>query len=311
MRIADIRHVQVIAECGSFSRAAQLLHISQPALSQNIQRLEREIGCALFDRNRKSVTLTEEGAYFLREGEKILVITDNLLQKLGGARAAVSGILNVAASSSYSKYFFPKAFSEFSSRHPEIRLRLLESSSEDRVQMMQNNEIDFMIIREDYARHFVYNRLFQERYYFVLPDSYAGRYPDAFYEKNGEPYVRLEAFAGEFFLSYTNGSVMSNLVTDLCIAHGFLPDVTFRTDDPEIICALVSTGMGVSVVSNVTRIHTHNNHAVRFYSVDDPLMAQNYVLAWNGQSKLTPAEEDFLQILQDVHQSMNYSLLAE
>ena len=74
MRINDIEYVQMIALYKNFSRAAFMLHISQPALSQSVQKLEMELGCKLFDRRKNDLQLTKEGELFVQEGKKILEI---------------------------------------------------------------------------------------------------------------------------------------------------------------------------------------------------------------------------------------------
>ena len=113
MQLRDIQYVIAAAEAGSFSKAALVVHVSQPALSQMIQRLEDELGVKLFIRKSNKVILTEEGAIFCEEGREILNRSQHLISRMREFKELTQGKLSIAIAPFYQKNFLLPFLAEF------------------------------------------------------------------------------------------------------------------------------------------------------------------------------------------------------
>ena len=135
MRISDIRNIIVISEIKNFNKASAYLHISQPALSQSVKRLEESLGSQLFIRNKKTVSLSAAGEEFIKEGSKILQIYDRMIMNIGHNQEKNEPI-RIAASSVYARRYFPEIFKTFRSLHPEVELKMVEMQNKSRLQSL-------------------------------------------------------------------------------------------------------------------------------------------------------------------------------
>lgn len=136
-----------VAEFNSFSKAADYLHISQPAISHSIRELESQLDTKLFIRNNKSVVLTEEGEkirYYIRNafntislGEKMLKENDNDL----------NGVIRIGIYSHISLFMLPNVMKEFKDKYPNAKFSIYSTSNEDMLEKLRNNELDFIVLQ--------------------------------------------------------------------------------------------------------------------------------------------------------------------
>ncbi len=154
-----------VAEFNSFSKAAEYLHISQPAISHAIRELEYQLDVKLFIRNNKSVLLTEEGEkirYYIRTafntislGEKMLKENDNDL----------NGVIRIGIYSHISLFMLPNVMKEFKQKYPNAKFSIYSTGNEDMVKRLKNNELDFIVlqypifINDDYIKEEVLCKL--------------------------------------------------------------------------------------------------------------------------------------------------------
>src|ERR1700748_283297 len=113
MEMNQLRYVVAVARTGNFSRAAEQCRVSQPSLSQQIQKLEDELGERLFDRMKRQTKLTSYGEAFLRRAVRILEETDLALREASDAKSLMSGTLSIGVLPTIAPYLLPKAISAF------------------------------------------------------------------------------------------------------------------------------------------------------------------------------------------------------
>src|SRR5689334_13630130 len=126
MELHQLEYLVALAEEGSFTRAAERLSIAQPSLSQQIQKLEKEIGQPLFDRLPRGVTATEAGNSLLGHARRILAEIQDAKRQARESRDAVRGALTIGAIPTIAPYLLPEALKVFSSRHPDVQLEMVE-----------------------------------------------------------------------------------------------------------------------------------------------------------------------------------------
>lgn len=141
--LEDLQAFIATAEKGGFRVAAETLHISQPALSRRIDKLEKMLGSRLLDRTTRRVEMTHIGRQFLEEARAALDILDSAVFRLGDETALRRGLVTVAAIPSAAVHLLPDAISVFAARHPGVRVRVLDESANAVLASVLSGESDF------------------------------------------------------------------------------------------------------------------------------------------------------------------------
>ncbi|ROR32843.1 LysR family transcriptional regulator [Inmirania thermothiophila] len=146
MEIAELETFREVARCGSFTAAAQRLHLSQPAVSKRIQALERELGGPLFDRMGRRVVLTEAGRALLARAERILAEVEEARRGLHRLVGRVAGRLPLAISHHVGLRLLPQLLRRYSARYPEVELDLHFADSEGACRMVSAGDLELAVV---------------------------------------------------------------------------------------------------------------------------------------------------------------------
>ena len=241
MELRRLRYFVAVAEELHFGRAAQRLHIAQPPLSQQIRRLEGELGVELLRRNRRRVQLTDAGRLLLEQSRPLLAQADRLEELLRRAGGGEVGRLSVGFVGSASYETLPAVLREFRGRFPDVELVLEELPTESQVAALHAGRIDVGLVRPPLADDAIeLTRLVEERLIAALPDQHPLTERTA---------VRVAALAQEpFVLPPRRISGLYEDVVSVCRAAGFTPQVVQEASEMQTIISLVSAGIGVSLV---------------------------------------------------------------
>jgi len=143
LEMSDLRAFVAVAELGTFSAAALDLHLSQPALSRRISKLEAKMGVRLLERTTRRVDLTAFGRDFARKARDILNSLDESLIGLGEVAGRMSGEVTVACVPSVVRYFLPQVLRDFHAQYPRIVIRIMDEGASDVLSSVVRNEADF------------------------------------------------------------------------------------------------------------------------------------------------------------------------
>lgn len=146
MEIRTLRSFLVVAREGNVTRAAQSLHITQPALSRQLSELERELGCALLVREPRGVTLTESGMLLRKRAEEIVSLANRTEQEIRSPSIEVSGDVLIGGGESRSVELIARAASRLAERHPDVRVRLFSGNADDVLERIEKGLLDFGIL---------------------------------------------------------------------------------------------------------------------------------------------------------------------
>lgn len=146
MNMKQLKYVLVLAECGSFSRAADTLGISQPSLSQYIKKIEQQLGTELFIRANGDVRLTDAGQVYLDAGKNILALEHQMENKLTDIAVFKSGTISIGISPYRSVHFMPKVLAEFDKKYPGIKLIVVEKSGSNLLESATRGSFDICVI---------------------------------------------------------------------------------------------------------------------------------------------------------------------
>ncbi|AGW94014.1 LysR family transcriptional regulator [Cupriavidus sp. DF5525] len=143
LNLSDLRAFVAVAEHSSFRAAAAELHLSQPALSRRIEKLEDALGVRLFDRTTRSVEMTAVGREFSRRARDLLNGLDESLLGIRDVASRIAGEVTVACVPSAVRYFLPGVLREYHARYPRIVVRLVDEGANEVLNMVVRNEADF------------------------------------------------------------------------------------------------------------------------------------------------------------------------
>jgi len=146
MEVMQLRALVMIHHEGSFTRAAERLHVSQPALSQQIKALERELGAPLFVRSGRRNRLTAVGEIAVARAEQALAQLAQLEQEIESLASLARGRVHIGTSDTICLYLLPPLIRTFRQRHPQIEIHLTNRPSQAVVELLQRGEIDFGIV---------------------------------------------------------------------------------------------------------------------------------------------------------------------
>src|SRR5215475_15981982 len=141
-----LRLFATVAKAGSFSKAAEILLLSQPSISKGVRDFELQLGCRLLDRNPRGVKPTREGLALLQHADTLFAAERAAEDELRALRSLDSGSLRIGASTTIATYFIPDYLGAFHARHPGIDLQLTSANTRDIAQMMLAHEIEVGLV---------------------------------------------------------------------------------------------------------------------------------------------------------------------
>ena len=307
MRMTDIKNIIVISEFENFSKASAYLHISQPALSQSVQRLESALGCKLCIRGGKHVSLTAEGEIFVKEGSAMLNIYEKMILNISKANSPTKTI-TIAASSIYARYYFPEIFRCFKERHERVNLQMLELQNREELLLSSDSDVDFAVIKRNKDKCLKQIFLFQEQVIFAASKEIMKKKENYVYERKGKKYIDLRGFENVPFLSYSKNSTMRTATNEICRDAGFIPNIIYESGDPELISEMISCNMGVGFLASLTQISGRKNDLLQYYFIENNNMIRDYVLAYKVSNNLSNEKKDLIDIIQSVHKRQHHSV---
>ena len=171
MDIDQLAYFQCVAETKNFTQAAERMHLSQPALSRSIQRLEEELGQPLFERQSRSVELTEAGLLFQKRAEQILLTIEDAKAEI--CDDGQSGRIRIGAIPTIAPYFLPEVLREFADAFPKANLVVQEDVTENLVKRCKQGELDVAILALPIpVRYLEVEELFEEELMLVMPPQH-------------------------------------------------------------------------------------------------------------------------------------------
>ena len=240
MELIQLRYFVTIAETMSFTAAAELLHVSQPALSYQIKRLEVELGTLLFDRTSRRISLSPDGEVFLPLAQAVLYRADEAVRILQEHLGVEVGEVRVGCNPSVSTYLFPGVLAAFHKAYPRVRVEIVEGGDQELQQSVQQGALEFAIVTAPGSpRTLDVAPLGSEGLMIIAPLTH----PLA-----GRDSIELGALAHEDFVLATNAFNLTTYTIDACRRAGFEPRVVYRAGSVEAVKNLVRQGLGVSIM---------------------------------------------------------------
>src|ERR1700688_908677 len=243
MELRQIRSFLSIAETLHFGRTAELIHLSQPALSLQIRALEEEVGVRLFERNRRKTTLTAAGFAFRVDAVRALAQLDQAIRRAKLAANGKLGLLRIGFISTAGSEIVPNIFRHFRELNPEVEVSLRAITTADQVKMLETGSLDIGFLRLPIGGHSALDAVTVHREPFVLvvPASHklAKRKRVCLSEVSGQDFVMYER-------TYAPG--FHDLICGMLRDAGIIPNVRQTAGEMPMLISLVDSGMGVAIL---------------------------------------------------------------
>jgi len=268
MEFHQLRYVCAIAETGSFSRAAERCQIAQPSLSQQVLKLEEDLGMKLFDRLGRSVRLTEAGRAFIPHARSILEQIETARSSVADKNTDVRGSVSVGAIPTIAPYLMPRFTAAFAKKYPDAKLRIVEETTPVLVESLRDLSLDLAILALPLRHKDL--ELFPirtEPLFAVVPKDhpYAGAESLALRDLRGEPFVMLR-----------DGHCFRDLSIAACTHARITPNIAFESAQFSSLLGMVTAGVGISLVPEMA---IDRNAGCRYVRISDPRATRTIVAA--------------------------------
>ncbi|KYH32325.1 HTH-type transcriptional regulator CysL [Moorella mulderi DSM 14980] len=283
---------KAVAQKKSFSKAANELHISQPAISAHIQALEDRFNTRLLDRTNRKVTLTEAGKLLYKYALELSELYDRAEKAMAEISGTVKGHLLLGGTLTIGEYVLPPMIGYFKSLYPDVDLTLEIANTERIVRRVVQHTLDLGLI-EGPASHpdLIFEDFFHDELVVVVPPNHpwAGRRSVSVKELPGHPFILREPGSGTRVVMEENLKMLGVDPAEL--------KIIMELGSTQAIKEAVKAGMGISIISNLTVKIESRYNLLREIHIKEKPFRRNFQVAYNRHKFRTRATEAFLSIL--------------
>ena len=244
------RRLQVfhtVARLLSFTKAAESLHMTQPAVTFQVRQLEEQFNTRLFDRTHNRISLTEAGQRVYEYADRIFDLYAEMENAVRDMTGEISGMLVIGASTTIAEYMLPSLLGDFKKQYPDINVHLKVSNSDGIVSMVENNDIDLGVVEAPVMnKNLVVEECRKDRLVAIVPPQHS---------LVAEESVKIRELLENAYIAREEGSGTREVIQEYLTELGLQPSdvhVSMELGSPEAIKGAVEAGMGVSIVSEVT-----------------------------------------------------------
>lgn len=289
MDLGQLRYFVKIVEHGSFTRAAKDCSVSQPALSQQIAKLERELGQPLFERQGRSIRITPAGKTLHRNAEKILQLADDVKRQI--TDDGESGRIALSAIPTVGPYLLPKLLRDIGDQFAGAQFSISEDVTEELLKRCASGDIDVgLLALPAGAKYVSVQPLFEEELMLVLPKEH---------RLVQKPKVTVDDIRNEPFVLLNEVHCLVEHIESFCNENRFQPLATARIQQLATVINLVALGHGVSLIPDMACQSAADNGVV-FRRLDIPRPKRTVAVCWNPNRYQSRLVANFLEALRGI-----------
>ncbi len=281
MDIQKLKYFYTTAQLEHVTRSSEVLHISQPSLTQAIHSLESELGVPLFQREGRKVALTEFGVYLKQRLDILIPEFDHLAIEMEELKQSVTKKirLNILAASS----FVINAIMEYKKKNPEAIF--------DFEQTEKKNNCDILIttngLKNDSEKKYLHRCVKKEKIYLAVPK-------DSSYAEVSS--VELSAVRNENFIMLSNTRLFGAICSRYCSIAGFYPKIIFESDSPTAVQNIISMGAGIAFWPEYSWGKLHNKN-LKLVTISEPICERDLIVEQYERQPRSLYAEDFYNFL--------------
>ena len=294
----DIRHLTYfieVAQQRSFTKAAQVLHITQPSISKMIKLLEEELDVILFDRSAKHIELTDAGKALLNQSQQIVNSFQNLTSDLADLIHSKKGAITIGLPPMVGARFFPQVISDFTTLHPQISLTLLEVGSEKVHAGVDDGSLDIGVVMLPVNENIVemFPIIDQPMMLIVHPEHFLAQ----------QSTVELSQLKDENFILFMKSFTLHDRIINRCIESGFNPKIVFKSSHWDFIAEMVAINFGVALLPKII-CQDLDPRRIKIIPMAEPMIHWKLGVIWKKDRYLSFAAREWLNFTSkrfDIH----------
>ena len=248
--LQQLRIIKAIASENSFTRAAEILFISQPSLSKQVKKLENRLGILLVNRESNKISLTEGGKLFLQYSERILALCEESCRALNDLKNGDRGSLTVGASQTIGTYLMPRVLALFAQHYPQINLKVQVDSTRFIAKNVVNRDIDIAVVGgdvpEDLKKYLEIENFVEDELTLIIPKSHP-------FATKKNKYINKDDLYHLNFITLNPNSTIRKFIDNILIQNNIETkqfNIIMQLNSIEAIKTAVSLGLGAAFVSS-------------------------------------------------------------
>ncbi|MGK7948225.1 MAG: LysR family transcriptional regulator [Xenococcaceae cyanobacterium] len=287
MELRHLKYFIAVAEELHFGRAAEKVQITQPVISDQIRRLEQELGVKLFFRTKRTVELTEPGKIFFKEAKQILERVEKAISAVQKADRGELGSLIIGYTGPALYTLLPKIIRTFRDRYPQVELILKEICTNEQVKALNSEDIEVGFLHPPVDGNFEFISIMKEKMVLALPEDH----PLTTFSQ-----IPIKKLSDQSFILFPQkeGPFLYRRLLSICQQAGFNPKIVQEVTPQPTMIGLVAAGIGVSFVSE--SLQNLNRPGVVYRELDVPTPELELVAAWKKE-RVSSVLQKFLQII--------------
>lgn len=290
MKLRQLEYFVSLAQTGTFSEAAERVHVSQPALSQQIKKLEEELESDLLERMGKEVKLTEQGKQFLPEAMNVLDSVRSASQSVNG-QDTIEGALRLGIIPTIAPYFLPTMMESLGVDPNGLDIHIEEQQTEVLINRLKTGSVDHLLLSPPIPTEgLTVETVGKEPFYLAVSrdDPLSQQSAVSVPEMNNEPMLLLE-----------EGHCLRDQSLEFCQQEDINPQVVFQGSSLQSILNLVATDFGYTFVPEMVVDHQIWDN-VTFVPVESPRPTRELILVRRSSTTLTELDNLFMETVRRV-----------
>jgi len=294
LEIRHLKYVTEIAQLGSFTRAAESLHITQPTISKMVRNLEDELGAEIFVREGKHIRLTDAGAAIVRYADPILKLLGELTTEINDLTYLNSGSVRIGLPPMAGSAFFPRVIKQFHERYPGIALRMVEDGASRIEERIMDGTLDAgVVLWPINSGAFDYFPLAEERLNVIMHPGH---------RLANRSQIELAELADENFILFASGFALHDRIIAECRSSGFEPRIVHESSQWDFIGEMAAAGLGIAMLPD-TICRTLGQDKVRAARLINPVIPWELVMAWRREGYLSLAARAWIAFTKEMFKS--------
>ena len=295
MNLRHLHYFATVAKIGNITRAAEQLHIAQPALSMAIKKLEQHLELDLFQRVDRKIILTSEGKTFLAHCHLILQQVEDAELAMAELSGLKKGEVRIGVPGMLGSYFFPDILMGFKSKYPELKLTVIEAGTQSIRDMLVNGELDIGVINnENVPEQLMVEPLLSPQMVATVGISHP------FATLNS---ISFDQFFSQKLIMFKKGYFHREFMDRVSLENHYTPNISFETNLLPMILKIVRSGSAITALLDIVSKEENNLVAVPF---SEPITL-NIVIARRKHGYLSIAEQTFLEYIKQAGDSTHCS----
>ena len=292
---------------GSFSKAAEALYITQPALSIAIKKVEQEIGAPIFNRNQRPLTLTNIGELYIEHIKKELLLEQELRQQINDLHGLAAGDLTIGGTHYMNAYLLPPYIAQFNTKYPNVNITMSETSSDQLIELLKDNKLDFTFsCDEEVVENFEHYPTFSDNILLAVPENFelsekllkqslsAKQIAKGKHLQSKCPTVDLHQFTNISFIRIDAHVNLGTRTLKMFEEAEIMPRVKVKV--PQLVTAfeLAESGIGATFISD--RLVRGSEVGLRFFKLSSHQAERHYFLLLPHRSYVPTAVKAFIKL---------------